>query len=49
MEMMLSYNSLERDEEAWKALVKLADPRLEVCSIKKSPYNTVAVQEVRLK
>ena len=49
MEMMLSYNSLERDEDGWRSLLEQADPRLELRSQKKIPGNILAVLEVGLR
>ncbi|KAJ9605325.1 hypothetical protein H2200_009982 [Cladophialophora chaetospira] len=49
MEMMMTYNSLERDEDGWQSLLKQADPRLELRSVKKIPGNILAVLEVGLR
>lgn len=49
VEMMLSFNSLERDEDGWQSLLKQADTRLELRSVKKIPGNILAVLEVGLR
>ncbi|EXJ53874.1 hypothetical protein A1O7_09210 [Cladophialophora yegresii CBS 114405] len=49
MEMMLSFNSLEREEEGWQSLIEQADERLELRSIRRIPGNVLAVMEVGLK
>ena len=49
IEMMLSFNSLERDEDGWKSLLEQADPRLELRSVKQIPGAILAVLEVGLR
>ncbi|ETI19318.1 hypothetical protein G647_09150 [Cladophialophora carrionii CBS 160.54] len=45
----VSFHSLGRDEEGWQSLIKQADERLELHSIRKITENILAVLEVGLK
>ncbi|OCT46381.1 hypothetical protein CLCR_11247 [Cladophialophora carrionii] len=45
-EQRASFNSLERDEEGWQSLIKQADERLELRSIREIPGNILAVLDV---
>ena len=48
MAMMTLLNSSERDLEEWHSLFSLADPRLKLVNITRSPGSALSVMELAL-
>ncbi len=48
MEMMLTYNAIERDLEGWKALFAKADKRLKLQSVTTPPGSAQSIMELVL-
>jgi hypothetical protein len=49
MEMMTTFNALERDFEGWVSLFHRADPRLELRHVVTPPGATLSVMELGLR
>lgn len=48
MEMMLTYNAIERDLEGWKALFAMTDERLKLQRVITPPGSAHSVMELAL-